>query len=99
MCIEALDEVGLKPDGTLKEGMEAQTGIISGKGFQNGVLRLLKQAMTLLMCVFDKQLKRAQGVSSVQMEPETGTLSFTMNFMQEILQITIEDKISQLDQD
>ena len=81
MIEHSLDEVGLKPDGTLKEGLEALTGIISGKGFEIGVFRLLQQAMTLLMLVFQTQLKRAQGVSSVSIEPETGRLSFTMSYM------------------
>lgn len=37
----SLDDVGFKPDGQLKEGYEAPTGIISGEGLKKGLLMLL----------------------------------------------------------
>ena len=52
MIEKALDEVGLQPDGTLKEGMEAQTGIITGDHFKVGMLALLKYIASLMLLVF-----------------------------------------------
>jgi len=52
MLEEALEEVGLMPDGTLKPGITAQASLLSGRSFQTGVLMLLKQALSLVMLVY-----------------------------------------------
>ena len=41
MIVKALDEIGLRPDGPLKEGFEHPTGVITGDSFKEGMLLLL----------------------------------------------------------
>ena len=65
----ALDEVGLKPDGTLKEGYEAQTGIMTDQNFRVGVLMLLKTVNHLVQLMSFTQLKSMHGVTDVQQDP------------------------------
>ena len=51
MILKALDEIGLKPDGTLKEGFENPSGVITGDSFKEGMLHLLKSVNSLSMMV------------------------------------------------
>ena len=42
MFRESLNDVGMKPDLSWKEGFEAPTGTLTDKGFKTGILMLLK---------------------------------------------------------
>ena len=65
MLVKALDDVGLNPDGTFKEGFTAATGAMSSDNFKIGLLMLLKQAMSLNMLVYRMQLGKSQGVTNL----------------------------------
>jgi len=77
MLIEGLDEVGLQPDGYLKEGYEAATGTLTDRSFRTGILMLLKQVANLLLLVFKAHLKKTPGVTNLS--SDAGKLTFTVS--------------------
>ena len=52
MLVKALDDVGMNPDGTLKEGFTAPTGTMTSGHLELGLQMLLKQAMALNILAF-----------------------------------------------
>ena len=99
MLCKALDDVGMNPNGTLKEGYTAPSGAMSSDNLKIGLLMLLKQVMTLNIFVFRAQLLRAPGITNVQHVGAEGKLSFSLGYLSQEnlpLQVTVYDQVHSL---
>lgn len=99
MLCKALDDVGMNPNGTLKEGYTAPSGAMSSDNLKIGLLMLLKQAILLNIFVFRTQLLRAPGVTNVQHVGAEGMLSFSLGYLSQEnlpLQVNVYDQVHSL---
>lgn len=85
-----LKELGFNPDGTLREAAsQEQIKVVSTKGFQMGMLHLLRNVNTLILLVYQMQLDRCQSVSNVQFSDVDRKLTFTVTYLSEVLTVKL----------
>lgn len=96
MLCQALDDVGFKPDGQLKEGYAASTGVMTSDNLKLGLLMLLQQAAALHMFVFRTHLFKLVGVKNVQYASDLGQLTFCVESHGKELQVTVVEQAHSL---